>query len=55
MLLNVYFSVTTFSTIMDVDLAPAGPGARVLVAGESIAGALLVALLVFVLGWQIAR
>ncbi|MFC6964932.1 pentapeptide repeat-containing protein [Halocatena marina] len=54
-LLNIYFSVTTFSTIMDGGLAPAGNGTRAVVAVESITGALLVALLVFVLGRRVAR
>ncbi|WP_330633773.1 pentapeptide repeat-containing protein [Halocatena halophila] len=54
-LMNIYFSITTFSTIMDGGLAPAGNGMRVIVAIESIIGALLVALLVFVLGRRTAR
>ncbi|WP_267900537.1 pentapeptide repeat-containing protein [Halocatena pleomorpha] len=54
-LMNIYFSVTTFSTIMDGGLAPAGIGTRAIVAVESITGALLVALLVFVLGRRTAR
>jgi uncharacterized protein YjbI with pentapeptide repeats len=52
---NVYFSITTFSTIMDGGLAPVGPWTRVVVAVESLTGALLVALLVFVLGRRVAR
>lgn len=52
---NLYFSIITFSTIMDGGLAPVGPWTRVVVAGESITGALLVALLVFVLGRRVAR
>ncbi|WEL22698.1 pentapeptide repeat-containing protein [Halorhabdus sp. BNX81] len=54
-LLNVYFSVITFSTIGYGDLSPASPWSRVLVAGESLVGAILVALLVFVLGRRVAR
>ncbi len=54
-LMNIYFSITTFSTIMDGGLAPAGNGTRAVVAVESITGALLVALLVFVLGRRTAR
>lgn len=52
---NGYFSVTTFSTIMDGGLAPVGPWTRAVVAVESITGALLVALLIFVLGRRVAR
>ncbi len=55
LLMNVYFSVTTFSTIMDGGLAPAGTGTRAIVAIESVMGALFVALLVFVLGRRTAR
>lgn len=55
MLLNMYFSVTTFSAIMDGNLAPAGWGSRVIVAVESIVGALLIALLIFVLGRRVTR
>lgn len=54
-LLNLYFSVITFSTIGYGDLSPAGPGTRILVAFESVAGALLMALLIFVLGRRVAR
>lgn len=53
--MNLYFSVITFSTIGYGDLSPASPFARVLVSIESIAGALLLALLVFVLGRRVAR
>jgi uncharacterized protein YjbI with pentapeptide repeats len=55
LLWNVYFSITTFSTIMDGGLAPVGPWTRIVVAVESLTGALLVALLVFVLGRRVAR
>lgn len=44
----------TFSTIMDGGLTPAGPGTQT-VAVESITGALLIALLVFVLGRRTTR
>lgn len=54
-LMNIYFSITTFSTIMDGGLSPAGNGTRAVVAVKSITGALLVALLVFVLGRRTAR
>lgn len=53
--LNAYFSVITFSTIGYGDLSPHGPYSRALVAVESILGAVLVALLVFVLGRRVAR
>ena len=53
--LNLYFSIITFSTIGYGDLSPASPLARALVGFESIAGALLLALLVFVLGRRVAR
>jgi hypothetical protein len=55
LLLNIYFSIITFSTIGYGDLSPAAPGSRVLVAFESITGALLLALLIFVLGRRVAR
>ena len=54
-LLNIYFSVITFSTIGYGDLSPAGPWSRLLVGIESIAGALLLALLIFVLGRRVER
>jgi Ion channel. len=54
-LLNGYFSIITFSTIGYGDLSPHGPVSRVLVAVESLAGAVLVALLIFVLGRRVAR
>jgi hypothetical protein len=54
-LLNVYFSGITFSTIGYGDLSPAAPGTRALVFVESLLGAVLVALLVFVLGRRVAR
>lgn len=52
---NMYFSVTTFSTVMDGGLAPVGPWTRVVVAGESLAGIVLTALFVFILGRRTAR
>jgi uncharacterized protein YjbI with pentapeptide repeats len=55
LLINIYFSIITFSTIGYGDLSPAAPGSRVLVAFESITGALLLALLIFVLGRRVAR
>ncbi|MDY6771230.1 MAG: ion channel [Candidatus Nanohaloarchaea archaeon] len=47
---SLYFSTTTFTTLGVGDLFPAGDMARLLTGFESLAGALLVALLVFVLG-----
>jgi hypothetical protein len=55
MLQSLYFSVITFSTIGYGDLYPIGPGSKLLVGFESLIGALLVALFVFVLGRQVAR
>jgi hypothetical protein len=55
LLLNVYFSGITFSTIGYGDLSPAAPGTRALVFVESLLSAVLVALLVFVLGRRVAR
>jgi hypothetical protein len=55
LLLNVYFSGITFSTIGYGDLSPAAPGTRALVFVESLVGAVLVALLVFVLGRRVTR
>lgn len=52
---NLYFSVTTFSTIMDGGLAPVGPWTRIVVAVESLAGIVLTALFVFILGRRTAR
>ncbi len=54
-LMNIYFSVTTFSTIMDGELAPVGPWSRAVVAVESLAGIVLTALFVFILGRRTAR
>jgi hypothetical protein len=49
------FSVVTFSTIGYGDPYPVGTGAKLLVGIESLGGALLIALFVFVLGRQVAR
>lgn len=46
----LYFSATTFTALVYGDLQPANEIARVLVSVESFVGALLMALLVFVLG-----
>lgn len=53
--LNLYFSVITFSTLGYGDLSPHGPLSRTFVAVESLAGAVLVALLIYVLGRRVAR
>lgn len=50
-----YFSVITFTTIGYVNVAPIGPGSRLLVGLESFAGTVLMALLVAVLARQITR
>lgn len=47
---HFYFSVVTFTTLGYGDFQPAGPGSRLLASFESFVGALLMALLVFVLG-----
>lgn len=52
---NLYFSTITFTTIGYANVAPAGPWSRLLVGIESFAGALLMALLVFVLGRRSTR
>jgi len=52
---SLYFSVITFSTIGYGDLYPLGTGSRILVGLESLAGAVLVALFIFVLGCRTAR
>ncbi|WP_248910560.1 pentapeptide repeat-containing protein [Halocatena marina] len=52
---NLYFSLATFTTIMDGGLAPVGPWTRAIVAGESLAGIVLTALFVFILGRRTAR
>ena len=55
-LLNgLYFSVITFSTIGYGDFYPASPLSRLLVGIESLAGALFIALFVFVIGRRVAR
>jgi hypothetical protein len=50
-----YLSVITFSTIGYGDFYPASPVSRLLVGIESLAGALLIALFVFVIGRRVAR
>ncbi|WP_434530042.1 pentapeptide repeat-containing protein (plasmid) [Haloarcula sp. NS06] len=52
---SLYFSVITFSTIGYGDLAPRGFGSQILVGVESLLGAVLVALFIFVLGRRTER
>jgi len=55
-LLNgIYFSIITFSTIGYGDFYPASPLSQLLVGIESLAGALFIALFVFVIGRRVAR
>ncbi|WP_255150618.1 potassium channel family protein [Halorarius halobius] len=51
---NLYFSVVTFTTLGYGDIQPVGTTARFLAGLESFVGALLVALVVFVLGRRVA-
>lgn len=55
LLIGLYFSIITFSTIGYGDFYPASPVSRLLVGFESLAGALLIALFVFVIGRRVAR
>jgi uncharacterized protein YjbI with pentapeptide repeats len=55
LLQSVYFSIITFTTIGYGDLYPTGVGSKVLVGFESLSGAILIALFVFVLGRRVAR
>ncbi|WP_368408806.1 potassium channel family protein [Haloarchaeobius amylolyticus] len=50
-----YFSVITFTTIGYGDLYPLGTISQILVCVESLAGSILVALFIFVLGRRVAR
>lgn len=52
---GIYFSVITFTTIGYGDLYPTGVWSKVLVGFESLSGAILIALFVFVLGRRVAR
>ncbi|WP_276275910.1 potassium channel family protein [Haloarcula regularis] len=51
---NLYFSVVTFTTLGYGDIQPVGPISRALASTESFIGALLVALVVFVIGRRVA-
>lgn len=53
--LSLYFSVATFTTLGYGDLQPASGAAQALATLESVLGALLMALLVFVLGRRTTR
>lgn len=55
LLRSLYFSVITFSTIGYGDHYPDGPLSRLLVGFESLSGAILIALFIFVLGRRTAR
>jgi hypothetical protein len=55
LLQSIYFSVITFTTIGYGDLYPTGVGSKFLVGFESLSGAILIALFVFVLGRRVAR
>ena len=52
---GLYFSTITFTTIGYANVAPHGFGSRVLVGLESLVGAILIALFVYVLGRRVAR
>jgi len=51
---NIYFSIVTFTTLGYGDVRPVGTVARALAGVESFLGALLLALVVFVLGRRVA-
>lgn len=55
LLRSLYFSTITFTTIGYANVAPNGVGSRILVGIESLIGAILVALFVYVLGRRVAR
>ncbi|WP_439028067.1 pentapeptide repeat-containing protein [Haloarchaeobius sp. DT45] len=52
---GVYFSTITFTTIGYANVSPHGFGSRILVGLESLIGAILIALFVYVLGRRVAR
>lgn len=55
LLRGIYFSTITFTTIGYANVAPNGMGPRILVGIESLLGAILIALFVYVLGRRTAR
>jgi len=55
LLRGLYFSTITFTTIGYANVAPNGLGPRILVGIESLFGAILIALFVYVLGRRTAR
>jgi hypothetical protein len=52
---GLYFSIITFTTIGYGDLYPTGTLSKTLVGIESLAGAIFIALFIFVLGRQAAH
>jgi len=52
---SIYFSTITFTTIGYANVAPHGYGSRILVGLESLFGAILIALFVYVLGRRTSR
>lgn len=54
-LMNLYFSVVTFTTLGYGDIQPSNAATRALAGVESLLGAALIALLVFVLGRRATR
>ncbi|WP_146418261.1 pentapeptide repeat-containing protein [Haloarcula hispanica] len=55
LLMNIYFSVVTFTTLGYGDVQPSNAATQALAGIESLLGATLIALLVFVLGRRAAR
>lgn len=52
---GLYFSIITFTTIGYAETAPVGPYSRLLVGVESLLGAIMIAMFVYVLGRRVAR
>ncbi|MUV89079.1 hypothetical protein GJ629_03490 [Halapricum sp. CBA1109] len=55
LLINLYFSIVTFTTLGYGDIQPSNGATQALAGVESLLGAVLIALLVFVLGRRAAR
>lgn len=55
LLMNLYFSAVTFTTLGYGDIQPASPGSQALAAAESLVGAAMIALLVALLGRRLMR